>query len=355
MKIVITGATGNLGTALLRRLVADHHELVGLARRLPEPDERDSRVQWSMVDLTHEEADGTLRRAFRGADAVVHLAWGFQPSHDPDYLGRLGVGGTRRVLAAATAEQVPHLVHLSSVGAYSPKLDDRPVDETWPTDGVPGSTYSAHKVAAERLLDDHESTSASSTGITRLRPGIVGQRAAASALLRYGVPGFIPARAIRFVPVLPLDRAMTIPVVHADDVASAVQQVVSRRALGAFNLAATEPVGPQHIAEVFGARTVHVPNRILRAATAATWRTRLQKLDPGWLDLAMAVPVMDTSRARAELGWVPMFDAKAVLRETLEGLQEAASAPTPALRPRSVLGQLGDLARHGPISRRRRT
>ena len=89
----------------------------------------------------------------RGADAVVHLAWGFQPSHREDYLQELGVGGTRRVVEAATAAGVEHLVHMSSVGAYSPKRDDEPVDESWPTGGVRTSMYSRHKSAAERLLD----------------------------------------------------------------------------------------------------------------------------------------------------------------------------------------------------------
>ena len=53
----------------------------------------------------------TLRAAFRGADAVVHLAWAFQPSHDQRYLEALGVGGTGRVLQAVAEEHVPHLVH----------------------------------------------------------------------------------------------------------------------------------------------------------------------------------------------------------------------------------------------------
>ena len=94
-----------------------------------------------------------LRDAFAGADAVVHLAWGFQPSHDLAYLEELGVGGTRRVLEAVTAASVPHLVHMSSLGAYSPRQGDHPVDESWARDGVPTSPYSQHKAAAERLLD----------------------------------------------------------------------------------------------------------------------------------------------------------------------------------------------------------
>jgi UDP-glucose 4-epimerase len=353
MKIVITGATGNLGTALIRTLSTDRepHALVGLARRVPEPGEWPDHVQWRSVDLTEDASVDVLRDAFRGADAVVHLAWGFQPSHDIAYLEELGVGGTRRVLAAAVAEGVPHLVHMSSVGAYSPKSDDSQVDEQWPTQGVPGSPYSAHKAAAERLLDEHEA-GGGLPHVTRMRPGIVGQRAAASALLRYGVPGFVPARALGLIPVLPLDPALAIPMVHADDVADAISRALTRQVHGAFNLAAEPAIRPHHIGAAMGARVVDVPSRVLRALMNATWRVHVQKLDPGWLDLAMAVPLMDTSRAL--LGWEPTMSADAVLDETVAGMREAASSPTPVLRRRTVLGSLGDLARRGPISRRPR-
>ncbi len=139
MRIVITGASGNVGSALLRRLVgAGGHELVGVVRRPPDTGEAPfGEVRWVSLDLTEDESLPLLRDTFAGAEAVVHLAWGFQPSHDLRYLEELGVGGTRRVLDAVTSAGVPHLVHMSSVGAYSPKRDDRPVDESWPTGGCP--------------------------------------------------------------------------------------------------------------------------------------------------------------------------------------------------------------------------
>lgn len=353
MKIAITGATGNLGTALVRALSDGQHELVGLARRTPEDEDWAAHVQWHGVDLTSESSTAALREAFRDADAVVHLAWAFQPTHDVAYLEELGVGGTRRVLAAAVAEGVPHLVHMSSVGAYSPKADDRPVDEDWPTLGVPGSPYSAHKAAAERLLDAHE-TSGDLPRVTRMRPGIVGQRSAGSALLRYGVPGFVPARALTLIPVLPLDPALAIPMVHADDVADAISRALTRKAYGPFNLAADPAIRPHHIGAALGARVVSVPSRALRAVMNATWRAHVQKLDPGWLDLGMAVPLMDTSRARELLDWSPSVPAEMVLDETVAGLLDAASMPTPVLRRRTVAASLGDLLRQGPISRRHR-
>ena len=158
------------------------------------------------------------------------------------------------------------------------------------------SPYSQHKAAAERLLDAHEQAGHSTT-ITRIRPGIIGQRTAASSLLRYGVPAVVPSKVLNLVPVLPLDRGLKIPMVHADDVADAVERVLVDRVGGAFNLAAEPPVTTADIAKVLGARPVPVPARLVRAATAGAWHARLQQVDPGWLDLGFASPLLDSSRA----------------------------------------------------------
>ncbi len=352
MRIVITGASGNVGSALVRRLADDGgHELVGVVRRPPTSEVSFPAMEWVAVDLTDDADTGALHAACEGADAVVHLAWGFQPSHDLDYLEELGVGGTRRVIEAVTLAGVPHLVHLSSMGAYAPKQDDERVDESWPTTGVPTSPYSRHKAAAERLLDELE-VDAPDVTVTRVRPGIIGQRAAGSALLRYGLPALVPAGLLRHVPVLPIDSGLVIPMVHADDVADAVSRVLDSRATGAFNLAAGPPVTAQDVADALGARLVHVPSAVVRAAVSASWHARVQPLDPGWIDMGYAVPLLDTTRARTELGWAPSTDAASVLAETLAGMQDTASTGTPVLRPRTVTGGLARALRRGPVSSR---
>lgn len=354
MRIVITGATGNVGSALVRRLTEDgEHDLVGVVRRQPPDAGAFEEVTWAPLDLTRAQDERALRVACQGADAVVHLAWAFQPTHREDYLAELGIGGTRRVIEAVQAAGVPHLVHMSSVGAYAPRHDDTPVDEGWPTTGVPSSAYSRHKAAAERLLDQLERDAAGPV-VTRMRPGIVGQRNAGSALLRYAVPALLPASLLDHVPVLPLDRSLAMPVVHADDVADAVVRVLESRAPGAFNLAAAPAVTAEDIARVLGARLVHVPAVAVRTAVSLSWHARIQQLDAGWIDLAYAVPLMDTTRARSELGWSPTLDAVSVLTETVEGMRDAAADRSPVLRPRSVASALSTFVRHGPVSSRQR-
>ncbi|WP_299057380.1 NAD-dependent epimerase/dehydratase family protein [uncultured Nocardioides sp.] len=335
MRIAITGATGTLGTALVRRLLAAdaRTEIMGLARRLPVGTTARSagqgRLRWTTVDLGDETCVPRLRAAFYDVDAVVHLAWGHSPADRTSRLERVGVGGTGRVMAAATSQRVPHVVHLSSAAAYSPKVDDRPVGEAYPTGGIDGSAYSRHKVAVERLLDDEHPGLRGPAGgsgppaVTRMRPGFAGHHPSSGDR----APG---RRAVGWLPLLPLDRLLVLPVVHPDDVADAVVRALVRRAAGSFNLAAPLPVTPPIIAAALGGRAVHVPAGIVRAVAAASWWSRVHPIDPGWVDLAMQVPLLDTGRAEAELGWSPVHGAEAVLSGLLATLR-----PTPAAGPRT--------------------
>ena len=352
MKIVVTGASGNIGTALLRWLQSDGgHELHGVVRRVPEPIGVYREVEWHSVDLSATAATAELTEIFAGADAVVHLAWGFQPSHDLEYLRRLGVDGSLAVLTAADRAGVAHLVHMSSVGAYSRAPGVR-VDESAARNGVPTSAYSVHKATAERNLDAYEARGGAMI-VSRLRPGFVVQPDAASGLLRYGVPGWVPARALALLPVLPLDDALAIPVIHADDVADATVRVLQQRAPGAFNLAGEPPLTRADIARALHAIGVQVPAKVLSVLAAATWRLRLQALSSGWVDLAFSVPLLDTTRARDELGWTPAVDARQALTDTVAAMTRGQSTSSPVLRPRSIADAVRKLVTSGPVGSRR--
>src|SRR5205807_779923 len=154
----------------------------GVVRRPPGGGEPYQLASWVALDLAADGAQARLREVMEGADADVHLAWGFQPSHVTEYLDRIGVAGTGAVLAAADAAGVAHLVHVSSLGAYSPApppdAEGRPVpvDESWPIEGIGSLAYSKEKVAAERLLDDHEKVGSGRMLITRMCPARVLQR-----------------------------------------------------------------------------------------------------------------------------------------------------------------------------------
>jgi nucleoside-diphosphate-sugar epimerase len=331
MRIVVTGATGNVGTSVIRALGADPQvdEIVGVARRLPAWSA--PRTRWASADVAQDD----LRPLFAGADVVIHLAWLIQPSRDGAALERVNVHGSRRVFHAAAEAGVARLVHASSVGVYSPGPKDRAVDESWPREGVASSFYSRHKAAAEHALDAVE---ASGVRVVRLRPGLIFRREAGPEVRRLFAGPLLPARLLRpgLLPVLPLPVRLVLQAVHGDDVAEAYRlAALAPDAQGAYNVAAEPVLDGATLARLFRARPVRVPARALRALADLSWRARLQPTPPGWLDMGLGVPLMDTRRAREQLGWAPRHTATAALEELLAGMREPAGLPTPPLEPRA--------------------
>lgn len=243
MRVVITGATGNVGTSVIEALAQDARvrSIVGLARRRPiivPP-----KTAWIAADVTTAD----LVRIFRGADAVVHLAWMIQPSRDIETMRRANVRGSERVFRATTDAGVPALVYASSVGVYSPGPKDRRVDESWPTYGIPTSTYSSQKSEVERLLDAFEQD----LRVVRLRKALVFKREAASEIRRLFLGPLFPAsllhpKLIRAVPRIPRLRFQA---VHSKDVGQAYRLAILGDAPGGLQYRSRARDRPERASE----------------------------------------------------------------------------------------------------------
>jgi nucleoside-diphosphate-sugar epimerase len=351
MRVVIVGATGNAGTALLRRLAAeDDVEVAGVARRLPADTGVYRGVEWHALDVGRDDAAEPLAGILRGADAVVNLAWQIQPSHDQRRLYRTNVLGAREVVRAALRAGVPSLVQASSVGVYAPGPKDAYVRESWPHTGVLASSYSRHKALVERMLDDVEAAHPT-LRVVRVRPGLIFQRVAGTEIARYFAGPLLPAGLLRpqRVPVIPAHPRLRLQAVHADDVADAYAKVLRADLRGGLNLAAGPVLDPKVAASVFSGVPVRVPRIALTGAAALSWRLRLQPIDAGWVHLALAAPLMSSERARVELGWRPQRDAVDALHELVAGMADHAHAETPPLSGDPDLpGRWGGLA-HGRL------
>lgn len=338
LRVAVVGASGNVGTGILRVLRADAavDHVLGLSRRAPRGEPYDG-VAWHTVDIAVPDGRpvvADLTRAFAGYDAVVHLVWAIQPNTRRDVVRRTNVEGTRRVLEAAAAAGVAQVVVASSIATYSPSPGPAPRDETWGAVGVRTSHYAVDKTAQNRLLAEFEADHPG-TAVARMRTSIVVQRDAGAEVSRLFVGPFAPLRALlaRPLPVLPLPRGLRIQLTHADDIGAAYAAVVRAGASGAFNVAAAPVLTARDLADLVGSgRLVELPTSLVRAAVALGWRSRLVASDPGWLDMAMAAPIMDTTRIRA-LGWVPRWSAQEALLDVVAGMRNRTGTQSPALRP----------------------
>src|SRR5215218_7012559 len=271
VRVVVTGASGNVGTSLLRALADEPavESVLGLCRRIPEA--RFPKVEWRSADV----ARTPLRPFFEGADAVVHLAWLIQPGRDHQTLRAVNVDGSARVFDAAGAAGVGSLIYASSVGAYAPGPKDRAVDESWPTTGIETSFYSRHKSEVERLLDRFEAEHPAVRTV-RLRPALIFKREAASGIRRLFAGPLLPGSllrpsVLRFVPDV---ERLVFQAVHSYDIGDAYRRALVTDVRGAFNIAADPVLDPAELGRILDARPIPLPAPLLRAGAAASFKLR---------------------------------------------------------------------------------
>ncbi|WP_062987886.1 NAD-dependent epimerase/dehydratase family protein [Nocardia anaemiae] len=328
MRVVVLGATGNVGTSVIEALAEEPEvtSILGLARRVPERPH--PAAQFIAVDMRGDDLAGW----FAGADAVVHLAWLFQPTHRPMVTWRANVDGTARVFDAVAAARVPTLVYASSVGAYSPVTDDRAVSEDWPTEGWPPAAYMREKAYVERLLDLFEREHPECR-VVRMRPAFTFRRESAAQQRRLFAGPLLPNRLVRpnLIPLLPIPRGMRFQAAHSHDIGRAYSRAIVSDVRGPFNLAADPVLDRTQLGRVFHARTVTMPPSVVRAALAVGWRLHTVPAPAELFDAMMRLPVLDTTRARTELQWTPRFSATEALEDMLAGLRTGAGGPTPPL------------------------
>ncbi|ANZ39001.1 hypothetical protein BBK82_25950 [Lentzea guizhouensis] len=287
MRVVVTGGSGNVGTALRR-----HLDFIDVG-----------------VDVRTLSA---LRDAIRGADVVVHLAWAIKPTNK-----ETNVDGTEHLLAACVKENVGHLVCASSVAAYAPAPRWGRVDESWTLTGIPGSTYSAHKVKLEEMVRRYP------LPCTVIRPCGIGQASAAQQLRRWLLGPWLSPKLLPLLP-MPLWDSLRLQLVHSDDVARAIVEIVKRQAFGAFNLASEPVLTAPMIANSVGLGRLPLPYPLVEKLAGVTARIGLQPLTPEWVRMADQAPLVRCTRAQEDLEWWPEHDARDVLREVVTAMGRRA-------------------------------
>lgn len=335
MQLVVLGATGNVGTALLDALATEPGVagVRAVSRRPVTPDEATRRWSPIVQPVAADILTSDLRPVVRGADVVIHVAWALQPMHDAGETWRTNVDGMHRILDAVVAERVPALVYSSSLGTYTATGSDVPVGEDAATTGLGGVPYAMEKAYIERLLDGVE-RSQPWCRIVRLRPALVLQRAAGREYESFflGGPAAAALRALVAARApLPLPADLRFQVVHASDVAHAIVTACRTDVRGAFNLAADPVIRGDDLADAFGVRTVRAPWWLLREADRLAFLSRIAPLHPGWIEMIRRLPLMDSAAAAEQLGWTAQVDARTALRDAVTGLLGRESRPTARL------------------------
>jgi nucleoside-diphosphate-sugar epimerase len=365
LTVAVTGPTGTFGFGLMPLLQAEDRvaRIVGIARRPFDP----AGFGWAKLEYRRGDVrdPAALRDAFAGADVVVHLAFLITGGASADVIRAVNVDGTLNAYRAAAGAGARRFVYASSVAAYG-FHPDNPVGmtEEWPVRPAARLFYAQEKAELERLLRAEATrtgTPRAGTAGTEGGPtenaGAKGARAGTTSahgagpganrpaprpdlyLLRPPLvlgPHAVGAKDLLPGPLAPLGRVLAgrigrfpvplpvaVPViplqfVHEEDLGRALLQcVLGAGPPGAYNVAADGILTTADVAREFGLIPLPLPARPAQLAARAV--ASLPFLPPAaqWVEAASHPAIMDTTRAKRDLGWVPRFTALEALRDTL--------------------------------------
>jgi len=332
LTVAVTGPTGTFGFGLIPLLQAEDRvtRVVGIARRPFDP----AAYGWTKLEYRRGDVrdEAALRDAFAGADVVVHLAFLVTGGASAEVLRAVNVEGTLNAFRAAAQAGVRRFVYASSVAAYG-FHPDNPVGmtEEWPVRPAARLFYAQEKAELEHLLQAEaagvgkaEAAAAGAPALYLLRPPVVlgphavgakdllpGPLAPLGRILA-GRIGRSPVPLPALVPVMPLQF------VHEDDLGQALLRcVLAAGPPGAYNIAADGILTTADVAREFGLIPLPLPAGPARLAARAV--AALPFLPPAaqWVEAASHPAIMDTTKAKRDLGWTPRFTALEALRDTI--------------------------------------
>lgn len=308
-RILITGAAGAVGQALLEQLDGGDHQVVATDLRQPEIPRG---IQFERLDVTGDDPDRVI--AAVKPNTVVHLASIVSPPKGStrDFEYDVDVNGTRAVLAACIKHSVRRIVVTSSGAAYGYHADNPvPLRESDPVRGNEAFPYANHKRLVEEMLaqarQDHPELEQ-----VILRVGTV---------LGAGLENQITA--LFHKPALLMLRGYDSPFVFiwTKDLARILLRASTDGPAGIFNVAGDGALGIPELAELLNKPVRAVPAGLVQAALAVAKPLGLSRYGPEQVRFLQYRPVLDNAALKQVFGYTPELTS----REVFELWKKAAN------------------------------
>jgi UDP-glucose 4-epimerase len=320
MRYLITGGSGYIGSRLVDLLSRrDDTERIVICDIAP-PRDFKPKSQFERLDV--RDRDGVRAALERSrADALVHLAFILNPSHDEHFMYDVDVNGTHNVLEAAGDAGTRQVLVASSSTAYGAFPDNPvPLTEEDPVRGVAGFSYARDKTEADRVCQLWAAKYPDRV-MTIVRPCIVFGPNVDNYLVRLWTKQPFTAD------VGNLENP--IQFVHEDDVVEAIAALLLGRHSGAFNVAGDGEMTLRECAELIGMPIRKMPQRAYRGLARAAWRLRASEVPAGELDFAIYPWIVSNQKLKRTVDWTPRHTT----RETFEITMRAHGKLPPAEPP----------------------
>lgn len=310
MRLAITGISGYLASALMPFLEKDKEITSILGIDLKEPDFKSSKLEYQKRDVR----DDLIQEDLKDCDALFHLAFIVSPLKSIKEMYSINIEGSKNVFKCAINAGVTQIMHASSVATYGSFSDNPiPITEDHPIRLMKKKYYYHEtKYIVEKNLDEIEKTHPNLI-ISRIRPHIfIGKginNFFRDMLKKEEIRSFFPDNLEQYVWV--------------DDVASAIYLAFKKKARGAFNIGADNPLSSREIARTFNKTIKKTPYKIIMFLLQFSYKLHLQRsIPPGWLRMTKYPIIVDCTKAKEELGWKPKYDTLGTLQAFERHLRE---------------------------------
>jgi UDP-glucose 4-epimerase len=321
MRYLITGGAGYIGSRLVDLLSRREDTEQIVICDLAPPAAYRPKTQFERVDVRDREAvRSALQRS--SADALIHLAFILNPSHDEQFMYDVDVNGAHNVLEAAAAAGTQQVLVASSSTAYGAFPDNPvPLTEDDPVRGVPSFPYARHKTESDRLCQLWAAAHPDRV-MTIVRPCIVFGPSVDNYIVRLWTK----------VPFSPDTGHLDSPIqfVHEDDVVEAMSALLLGRHAGVFNVAGDGLMTLRECAEIVDLPIQKMPLRAYRALARTMWAARLSEAPPGQIEFALHPWVVSNEKLKQTTGWSPRHTSRETFEITMRTHGKLAPAGVPA-------------------------
>ena len=308
MRLAITGSSGYLGKLVVSSLEEESHvsQILGLDIVGTPHGSR----KFSHLDIDTRDPQLTQVLKENEIDALLHLAWIFNPGHNARTMYDVDVNGSKNVLESCRDAGVKHIVMFGSTTAYGAHPDNPNwLTEDSPIRGNRDFPYSWHKALVEEFCDGFEEAN-SQIALTRLRGCIV-----------------LGKNLDNFVKTLILMRGMKHAIIknyyprmqflHEEDAVSLLKLVLFQRPRGVYNVAPDDTVALNDIPLITQNPVVEYPYWLLRPLTGVLWSFRRLPIPASYLSFIRYRWTASNHKLKRKLGWSPRHSTT----ESLETLK----------------------------------
>jgi len=310
MKVAITGISSFLASEILPMLDKDNSisEILGLD--LVERDFKSTKVIFKQRDVR----DPQIEKDLIGYDTLLHLAFIVNPRKDKKEIYSINIEGSRNMFICAIKAGVKKIVHASSVAAYGSFPNNPiPIKEALPLRKMKKDFYYHDtKYAVEKIIDELEETHPEII-FTRIRPHIF-----LGKTIENTFKSFFKGKIIFGVGADNLWQF-----VYITDVAKMFYLALINNAPGAYNCGGDNPITMEVLGKKLNKKSKNIPYKLALGLLLFLQKIRILKVDlAGWIRMGKYPIIVDSTKAKKELGWEPEFDTFGAIKKFLEDLEE---------------------------------